>query len=93
MKITIIGSGNVATHLAIRLKDIGEEIVEVYSPHSSHAESLAQKAGCKAVTSTDEIFYKGRRTARSGKTGGGTHRKVAQTYLCTYSWKRSDERL
>ena len=55
MKITIIGSGNVATHLAIRLKDIGEEIVEVYSPHSSHAESLAQKAGCKAVTSTDEI--------------------------------------
>lgn len=55
MKITIIGSGNVATHLALRLKNIGEQIAQVYSPHPAHAEALAHKIGCEAVTSVDAI--------------------------------------
>lgn len=55
MRITIIGSGNVATHLALALKGIGEEIVQVFSPHGDHAAALAQKVGCEAVSAVESL--------------------------------------
>lgn len=56
MKITIIGSGNVATHLALQLKRVGESVAQVYSPHRENAETLAQKVGCEAVDVVEEIY-------------------------------------
>lgn len=41
MKIVFIGSGNVATHLAIAFKAMGAEIVQVWSKDSRNAELLA----------------------------------------------------
>lgn len=41
MKIVFIGSGNVATHLAIALKDSLNEITQIYSPTLENAKLLA----------------------------------------------------
>lgn len=41
MRITIIGSGNVATHLGAALKNAGHQIVQVYSRDAQHAAMLA----------------------------------------------------
>ncbi|MDB5156953.1 MAG: oxidoreductase, partial [Mucilaginibacter sp.] len=41
MRITIIGSGNVATHLAAAFKNAGHRIVQVYSRSMQHAALLA----------------------------------------------------
>ncbi|TSJ39483.1 DUF2520 domain-containing protein [Mucilaginibacter corticis] len=41
MRITIIGSGNVATHLAAAFKNAGHRIVQVYSRNMQHAALLA----------------------------------------------------
>ncbi|MES2428535.1 MAG: Rossmann-like and DUF2520 domain-containing protein [Bacteroidota bacterium] len=41
MRITIIGSGNVATHLAAAFKNAGHRIVQVYSRAMQHAALLA----------------------------------------------------
>ncbi|WP_131536921.1 Rossmann-like and DUF2520 domain-containing protein [Pedobacter nototheniae] len=49
MKIVLLGSGNVATHLAIALKANGEDIVQVYSPNLINATSLAERIGSAAV--------------------------------------------
>jgi predicted short-subunit dehydrogenase-like oxidoreductase (DUF2520 family) len=43
MKIVILGAGNVATHLAWALKDIGHEISQIYSRTQLSAETLAQQ--------------------------------------------------
>jgi predicted short-subunit dehydrogenase-like oxidoreductase (DUF2520 family) len=43
MKIVILGAGNVATHLAWALKDIGHEICQIYSRTQLSAEFLAQQ--------------------------------------------------
>lgn len=43
--MTIIGSGNVATHLGRRLKASGLEVAEVYSPNREHAHTLAAILG------------------------------------------------
>ena len=40
MRITIIGSGNVATHLAAAIKNAGHSIVQIYSRDMQHAASL-----------------------------------------------------
>lgn len=42
-KIVIIGSGNVASHLALALTVAGNEIIQVYSRDLFHAQSLAQR--------------------------------------------------
>ncbi len=55
MKFTIIGSGNVATHIALQLRSIGEEIAEIFSRNADNAGMLAQKVGCRAVTDIEEI--------------------------------------
>jgi predicted short-subunit dehydrogenase-like oxidoreductase (DUF2520 family) len=41
MRITLIGSGNVATHLGAALKNAGHNIVQVYSRHVQNAALLA----------------------------------------------------
>ncbi|WP_316803799.1 Rossmann-like and DUF2520 domain-containing protein [Pedobacter nototheniae] len=55
MKIVLLGSGNVATHLAQALKAQGEEIVQVYSPNLINATSLAEKVNAVAVQDLSAI--------------------------------------
>lgn len=50
MKVSFIGSGNVATHLALALYGKGHVIEQVYSPNSSHANLLAGRVEAEAIT-------------------------------------------
>jgi predicted short-subunit dehydrogenase-like oxidoreductase (DUF2520 family) len=49
MKISFIGSGNVATHLAVLFRKAGHTITSVYSHHPAHARTLARKVRAKAA--------------------------------------------
>lgn len=54
-KVVILGSGNVASHLAVRLSEVAH-VVQVYSPHINHAQNLASKIqGCQAINSLDQL--------------------------------------
>lgn len=56
MKVAIIGSGNVATHLSLALASLeGIEICQVYSPTEAHAEILAERLNCDFVTDPAQI--------------------------------------
>ncbi|MCJ8209888.1 DUF2520 domain-containing protein [Mucilaginibacter sp. RS28] len=55
MRITILGSGNVATHLAAALKNAGHAIWQVYSPHLDHAALLAYHVKAEAVNDINAI--------------------------------------
>jgi len=55
MRITIIGSGNVATHLAAALKNAGHLIVQVYSRNIQNAALLAYHVKAEAIDSLDEL--------------------------------------
>ena len=55
MNIVLLGSGNVATHLAIALKAVGENIVQVFSPNLEHAKQLAAKLNTQAINNLAEI--------------------------------------
>lgn len=55
MRIVILGSGNVATQLALSLKAIGEEIVQVYSPNLTNANNLAEKVAASAISNLAAI--------------------------------------
>lgn len=55
MKITIIGAGNVGTHLGKRLFEKGHEIVEVFSRVPAKAELLANQVGARAVSALSEL--------------------------------------
>ena len=55
IKISIIGAGNVATHLAIAFKDAGKEIVQVFSRQLSQAEELASRCSAAAINEIPEI--------------------------------------
>jgi len=55
MHISIIGSGNVATHLALHLKKTGYKIGTVYSRNIANAKELASKVDAKAVDKIDKI--------------------------------------
>lgn len=54
-KIIIIGSGNVATHLAYKFNEIGFAISQVYSKTLANAELLANAVSAKAICSTKDI--------------------------------------
>lgn len=54
-KITFIGSGNIAWHLALGLKTKGFELVEVFSVHSDKREKFAINFGCTAVEKIEKI--------------------------------------
>jgi predicted short-subunit dehydrogenase-like oxidoreductase (DUF2520 family) len=55
MRITLIGSGNVATHFGAALKNTGHHIVQVYSPTQHNANLLAYHLGAAAINSLDAI--------------------------------------
>ncbi|TWR25294.1 DUF2520 domain-containing protein [Mucilaginibacter achroorhodeus] len=52
MRITIVGSGNVATHISAALKNAGHRIVQVYSRNLHNAALLAYHVGAEA---TDDL--------------------------------------
>ena len=45
MKISLIGSGNLATNIGVALFNSGNKVVQVYSRTISNAESLADRIG------------------------------------------------
>lgn len=55
MRITIIGSGNVATHLAAAFKNAGHVIVQVYSRDLQNASLLAYHVRAEAINNLDLI--------------------------------------
>lgn len=55
MKIVLLGSGNVATHLAQALVAKGEEIVQVYSRKLNNATSLANIVGGEPINGLTQI--------------------------------------
>ena len=55
MKIVIIGSGNLATHLALALSRAGHEIVQVYSHTEAHARELAEKVGSNYTANIEQV--------------------------------------
>ncbi|PWS31287.1 Rossmann-like and DUF2520 domain-containing protein [Pedobacter paludis] len=56
MKIAILGSGNVATHLSKALKAIGEDVVQVYSPNLEHAKLLADELQASSVNHLEQVI-------------------------------------
>ena len=64
MNIVFIGAGNVATHLAVSLKNAGENILQIFSRTTDSARLLAQKLNADytdniaAITpDADAYFY------------------------------------
>jgi len=55
MNIVLLGSGNVATNLALALKTAGENIVQVFSPNLVHAKELAEKIDSDPINHFSEI--------------------------------------
>lgn len=55
MKIVMIGSGNVATILALKFCSAGHNIIQVYSKTKANADCLANKLNTDAVTDFDNI--------------------------------------
>jgi len=55
MRITIIGSGNLATHLAAAFKNAGHAIVQVYSRDMRNASLLAYHVKAEAIDSLEQI--------------------------------------
>jgi predicted short-subunit dehydrogenase-like oxidoreductase (DUF2520 family) len=49
MRITLIGSGNVATHLGAAFRNAGHHMVQVYSPNMQNAALLAYHIGAEAI--------------------------------------------
>ncbi|MDE6269900.1 MAG: DUF2520 domain-containing protein [Muribaculaceae bacterium] len=55
-RVVILGSGNVATHLASALYAAGADIRQIYSPTAAHAKRLATAVGAEAVDSPGAII-------------------------------------
>ena len=55
MRITLIGSGNVATHIGAALKNAGHRIVQVYSPDFQNASLLAYHIKADAINNLQQI--------------------------------------
>lgn len=53
MKIVLLGSGNVATHLGRAFKLAGQEIVQVWSRNIDHAHELADNLAAMAISDFD----------------------------------------
>ena len=51
----MIGSGNMATFLALRLKEAGHTILQIISPHILHAQTLADQVHADATTDISQI--------------------------------------
>ena len=56
MKVVIVGSGNVATHLSLAMASLeGIEICQVYSFTEAHAQILAERLNCDFITDPTQI--------------------------------------
>lgn len=55
MRITLIGSGNVATHLAAAFKNAGHRLVQIYSRDLQHAALLAYHVGAEAIADLSQV--------------------------------------
>jgi predicted short-subunit dehydrogenase-like oxidoreductase (DUF2520 family) len=55
MRITIIGSGNVATHLAAAFKNAGHRIVQIYSRDMQNAALVAYHVGAEPIDDLNQI--------------------------------------
>lgn len=55
MRITLIGSGNVATHLGAAFKNAGHRLVQVYSRSMQNAALLAYHIGAEAINDLNRI--------------------------------------
>ncbi|RFZ94972.1 DUF2520 domain-containing protein [Mucilaginibacter conchicola] len=55
MRISIIGSGNVATHISAALKNAGHRIVQVYSRNLHNAALLAYHVGAEATDNLNAL--------------------------------------
>lgn len=55
MRITLIGSGNVATHLAAAFKNAGHQIVQVWSRNLQHAALLAYHIKAEPINQLSNI--------------------------------------
>ena len=55
MNIVLLGSGNVATHLALALRAIGENIVQVFSPNLINAKALADRVDSAYINNLAQI--------------------------------------
>lgn len=53
--ISLIGSGNVATHFALALVNAGCQALEVHSRNLGHASALASRIGARAVAELEQI--------------------------------------
>jgi len=56
MKVVLIGSGSVATHLGLALQSKGITISQVYSRNVINAETLAEKLNTSFITDISEIY-------------------------------------
>ncbi|MGC6470168.1 MAG: Rossmann-like and DUF2520 domain-containing protein [Flavobacteriales bacterium] len=54
--ITLIGAGNLATHIGLSLSKAGHSIIQVYSRTSHSASQLANRLSCPFTTELDEII-------------------------------------
>ena len=57
MKIVMLGAGNLATNLAMALKNRGHEIVQVYSRTKASAEHLARQTVSEAITRLNRLVH------------------------------------
>lgn len=55
MKIVFIGSGNVATHLAIAFKEMGADILQVWSKDNRNAEILAALTKAEPISRWEDL--------------------------------------
>ncbi len=55
MKAVLVGSGNVATHMAFALKASGITIVQVWSKHFENAKILGDQINAEAITNLSEV--------------------------------------
>lgn len=55
MRITLVGSGNVATHLAAALKNAGHQLIQVWSRNLQHAALLAYHVKAEPIDQLSEI--------------------------------------
>lgn len=55
MKIVLLGSGNVATHLGRAFKMAGQSIVQVWSRQPQNAQELADSVGAAVALSLEEV--------------------------------------
>ncbi|SFG90196.1 Rossmann-like and DUF2520 domain-containing protein [Pedobacter insulae] len=55
MKVILIGSGNVATHIGLALKDAGVLVTQVWSKQYDHAQALATLVSADAIENLNKL--------------------------------------